>query len=62
MPVGGVGEIVRTRQLTVTVKLHWLIVPLGSMAVQVTAVTPGGKREPEAGLQETLKVGSQTVG
>jgi len=51
----------RMRQFTVTVKEH-CCEEFGPAAVQVTVVTPGGKREPEGGLQERVYVGSQTVG
>jgi hypothetical protein len=40
--------------LTVTVKLHVLLLPLLSRAVPVTVVTPTGKAKPLAGLLETL--------
>src|SRR4051812_31671359 len=35
--------------MTVTVKVHWLVLPLLSAAVLVTVVTPTGKTEPLAG-------------
>ncbi len=35
--------------LTVTVKVHWLLLPLRSVAVFVTVVTPTGKAKPLAG-------------
>jgi hypothetical protein len=40
--------------LTVTVKVQALVLPLASLAVQVTVVTPLLKVEPLAGLQLTL--------
>src|SRR5436309_323202 len=42
--------------MTVTVKLHWPVLPRGSVAVQVTVVLPSGKVEPEGGLQATITV------
>src|SRR4051794_35822934 len=36
---------------TVTVKLHWLVLPHSSAATHVTVVTPSGNTEPEGGLQ-----------
>ena len=36
---------------TVTVKLHEEVLPLASVAVQVTVVVPSAKVEPEAGVQ-----------
>jgi hypothetical protein len=39
---------------TVTVKVHWLLLPLLSRAVLVTVVTPTGKANPLAGVLETL--------
>src|SRR4051794_28325633 len=35
---------------TVTVKLHWLELPLGSVARQMTVFVPSEKNEPEGGL------------
>ena len=35
--------------MTVTVKVHWLLLPLRSVAVLVTVVTPTGKAKPLAG-------------
>ena len=40
--------------LTVTVKVHWLLLPLLSVAVLVTVVTPTGKAEPLAGTLTRL--------
>src|SRR2546426_4565976 len=40
--------------LTVTVKLHQAVLPLASVAVQVTVVLPLAKVEPLAGLQLTV--------
>ena len=37
-----------------TVKVHWLVLPLLSLAVLVTVVTPSGKAEPLAGMLATL--------
>jgi len=37
--------------LTVTVKVHELLLPLASATVQVTVVVPFGKLEPDAGTQ-----------
>jgi len=38
----------------VTVKVHWLVLPLLSLAVLVTVVTPSGKADPLAGTLATL--------
>src|SRR6266404_803640 len=40
--------------MTVTVKVHWLMLPLLSLAVLVPVVTPSGKAEPLAGTLATL--------
>ena len=37
--------------LTVTVKLHGVVLPLVSLAVQLTVVVPVGKVAPEGGVQ-----------
>jgi hypothetical protein len=42
---------VKVTRLTVTVKLHELLLPAASLTVQVTVVTPTGKFAPEAGVQ-----------
>lgn len=49
---------------TVTLKLHEAIAPPESVAVQVTAVVPSGKADPEAGTQTTVAPGqlSTTTG
>jgi hypothetical protein len=39
--------------LTLTVKLHIVVVPEVSVAAQVTVVVPFGNIEPDAGLQDT---------
>src|SRR5258708_14536610 len=41
---------------TVTVKLHVAVLPLASVARQLTVVLPIGKVEPEAGVQTGVKV------
>ena len=46
-----VGGVVST---TKTVKLHVLLLPLASDTEQLTAVTPGRNRLPEAGVQMTM--------
>src|SRR6266403_2280294 len=40
--------------LTVTVKVHWLVLPLLSLAVLVTVVAPSGKADPLAGALTRL--------
>ena len=40
--------------VTVTVKLHEAVLPLASVAVQVTVVVPSAKVEPLAGLLARL--------
>jgi hypothetical protein len=47
--------------VTVTVKLHEAVLPLPSVAVQVTAVTPTGKNEPDAGAHVTVRPGQLSV-
>jgi hypothetical protein len=56
--VGGVVS------LTVTVKLQFAVLPAPSLAVQLTAVIPFGKVDPDGGLQEAVEPGqlSPTVG
>src|SRR5712671_2053091 len=39
---------------TITLKLHWLVLPHSSVATQVTAFVPTGNTEPEGGVQTTL--------
>src|SRR5262245_8887943 len=39
---------------TVTVKVHWLVLPWLSVAILVTVVTPAGKTEPLAGTLTRL--------
>jgi hypothetical protein len=39
---------------TVTVNVHWLVLPLESVAVEVTVVTPTGKADPLAGTLTRL--------
>ena len=43
--------------LTVTLKLHWAVLPEASVASQVTVVVPIGNRLPESGVQTTLTSG-----
>src|SRR5258706_327125 len=45
--------------VTVTVKVHEPVLPLGSVAVQVTVVVPFTKVEPDAGEQLTVTVPAQ---
>ena len=40
--------------VTVTVKLHWLLLPLLSDAVLLTVVRPSGKTDPLAGILTRL--------
>jgi len=40
--------------LTVTEKLHALVLPESSVAVEVTVVVPTGKTDPEGGLLTTV--------
>jgi hypothetical protein len=47
--------------LTVTVKVHALVLPLPSVPVQVTGVVPLAKVEPLAGLQATVAPGQLSV-
>jgi hypothetical protein len=47
--------------LTVTVKVHALVLPLASVAVQVTLVTPLLKLVPLTGLQLTLAPGQLSL-
>jgi hypothetical protein len=47
--------------LTVTVKVHAFVLPLASVAVQVTVVTPLLKLVPLAGLQMTLALGQLSL-
>ena len=58
MIVGGVVS------LTVTVKLQFATLPDPSLALQLTAVIPFGKVEPDGGLHEAAEPGqlSTTVG
>jgi hypothetical protein len=42
---------------TLTVKLQVAVLPLASVAVQVTVVTPTGKHEPDGGVQTTVTPG-----
>jgi hypothetical protein len=54
-----------TTVLIVTVNVHDALLPLSSVAVQVTVVTPIGNVLPDAGVQTTVGVLSQasvTVG
>lgn len=46
--------------MTVTVKLHELVLPIESEEEQVTVVVPFAKVEPEAGEQATVREPSQT--
>jgi hypothetical protein len=45
--------------MIVTVKVQMELFPLESLALQVTTVSPGGKKEPEGGKDSTLGSGSQ---
>src|SRR5438046_5220392 len=47
--------------LTVTVKVHALVLPTASVAVQVTGVTPLLKLEPLAGSQAIVEPGQLSV-
>src|SRR5216684_3804898 len=51
---GEIGPI--EKSTTATWKLPVLVLPAGSLAVQVTVVTPAGNVDPEAGLQLMVKV------
>ena len=44
------------RSFTVTAKLHSTLLPLGSLAVQVTRVVPWAKVEPLGGMHTTTAV------
>src|SRR6266496_2915504 len=46
---------------TVTVKVHWLLLPLRSVAVLVTVVTPTGKAKPLAGTLTRLVTAQLSV-
>jgi hypothetical protein len=46
---------------TVTEKLQAAVLPEVSVAVQATVVTPGGKAEPEGGVQMTLCMPQSSV-
>src|SRR5436190_17404511 len=46
-----------SRSCTVTVKLHRLVLPLASVATQVTTVWPTTKRVPDGGTQSTVVPG-----
>jgi hypothetical protein len=50
------GQVITgfSRSCTVTVKLQRLVLPLASVATQVTVVKPTAKRVPEAGAQTTV--------
>lgn len=49
---------------TATLKLHDAVLPLVSVAVQVTLVVPTGKTDPEGGVHEATTPGqlSEAVG
>src|SRR6185369_12240810 len=47
--------------LTVTVKVHALLLPLASRAVLITVVVPSGKAKPLAGLLVTLVTAQLSV-
>src|SRR5947209_194431 len=47
-------ERARSAMLTVTVKLQLALFPLTSVATFLTVVVPGGKTEPEDGVETTL--------
>src|SRR5256885_4290447 len=47
--------------LIVTLKVQALVLPLPSVAVQVTSVVPCGKVEPLAGVQTTVTLGQLAV-
>src|SRR6266581_5390777 len=50
-----------SRSLTVTVNVQALVLPLASVAVQVTVLTPLLKLEPLAGLQLTVTPGQLSL-
>jgi hypothetical protein len=52
---GGWASITRTS------KLHWAVLPAASVAVQVTVVTPMGKKLPLAGLHEKVAPGQLSL-
>lgn len=43
--------------ITLTLKVHVLVFPNASVAIQVTVVVPGGKNEPDAGVQTAVTPG-----
>jgi len=51
--------VVKVRQITDTVKPQELPFPAASWATQETFDVPGGKRDPEGGLQVTMPLGLQ---
>src|SRR5688572_389292 len=52
LPVGGVSVVPGVFSLTWTVNVLLPVLPCESVAVQVTVVSPSGKRNPEPGVQE----------
>jgi hypothetical protein len=52
----GCGQVITgfSRSWTITAKLHRFVLPLGSVATQLTAVTPLAKVEPEGGAQTSV--------
>jgi hypothetical protein len=55
------GQVIVHASATVTVKLHDAMLPLVSVAVQLTVVVPTGKVEPEAGLHTTVVPGQLSL-
>ena len=46
---------------TLIIKLHMVVLPEVSVAVQVTVVVPAGKVEPDGGTQTTVTPGQLSV-
>jgi hypothetical protein len=59
--VDGFESSCKNTSNTVTAKLQLVVLPAASVAVQVTAVVPSGKREPDAGVQETVTPGQLSL-
>ena len=59
----GVGQVATGGcvSLTVTVKLHGVVLPAASVARQLTVVTPTGKVEPLSGAQTMPTPGQLSV-
>jgi hypothetical protein len=53
------GQVIVQGFCTVTLKVHCLVLPLPSVAVQVTVVIPTGKQNPDGGLHITVGGGAQ---